>query len=108
MLINLVSNAVKFTERGHIVLRAERRDGLVRFSVEDTGIGIAPEDRRMVFDKFRQIGDTLTAKPQGSGLGLSICRQIVEHHGGEIGVESALGKGSVFYFTLPAATGGTV
>ncbi|MDP2810966.1 MAG: cache domain-containing protein [Rhodocyclaceae bacterium] len=108
VLINLVSNAVKFTEHGHIALHAAWRDGVIRFSVEDTGIGIAPEDRRTVFDKFRQIGDTLTAKPQGSGLGLSICRQIVEHHGGEIGVESALGKGSVFYFTLPAATGGTV
>lgn len=101
VLINLVSNAVKFTEHGHIALHAELREGFIRFGVEDTGIGIAPADRNAVFDKFRQIGDTLTDKPEGSGLGLSICQQIIDRHGGKIWVESELGKGSVFYFTIP-------
>ncbi|TAN53393.1 MAG: HAMP domain-containing protein [Methylococcaceae bacterium] len=103
VLINLISNAIKFTERGRIGLSAERREGCVRFCVQDTGIGIAPEDQRQVFDKFRQIGDTLTDKPQGSGLGLSICRQIVAAHGGEIWVESEPGRGSTFCFTIPVA-----
>lgn len=101
VLLNLISNAIKFTERGHVHLRAVREDRFVLVSVEDTGIGIAKEEQGTIFEKFRQIGDTLTAKPQGSGLGLSICRQIVEHHGGRIRVQSEPGKGSVFSFTLP-------
>lgn len=101
VLINLVSNAVKFTQAGRISLRAERQDGFILFSVEDTGVGIAPENREKIFDRFRQIGDTLTGKPQGTGLGLSICRQIVDHHGGTIRVESEPGAGSVFRFTVP-------
>lgn len=101
VLINLVSNAVKFTERGTIVLRAARTDGFVRFDVVDSGIGIAAEYRETVFDTFSQIGDTLTDKPQGTGLGLSICRQIVRHHGGDIGMDSMPGKGTTFHFTVP-------
>ncbi|MFB2967509.1 response regulator, partial [Aerosakkonema sp. BLCC-F183] len=72
-------------------------------SVIDTGMGIAPEDLHKVFEKFQQVGDTLTDKPQGSGLGLPICKQIVEHHGGTIWVESQLGRGSNFSFSLPIA-----
>ena len=107
VLINLISNAVKFTEVGEIVLHAEFKSGFVRFGVTDNGIGIAAEDCLTIFEKFRQIGDTLTDKPHGSGLGLSICRQIIEHHHGEIWVESAAGKGSTFFFTLPAHSSDT-
>ncbi len=101
VLINLISNAVKFTAQGGVTLSAEESGGFIRFCVCDTGAGIAPEDREKVFDKFCQIGDTLTDKPQGTGLGLSICRQIVQHHGGEIWLDSELGKGCSFYFTIP-------
>lgn len=101
VLINLVSNAVKFTERGVIALDMRRHNDAILVSVTDTGIGIAQADQERVFDKFVQVGDTLTDKPKGTGLGLSICKQIVEHHGGRIGVESELGKGSIFRFTLP-------
>ena len=101
VLINLVGNAVKFTERGQITLHAERQGEFVCFSVRDNGCGIAEKDQGKVFDQFKQIGDTLTEKPQGTGLGLSICRRIVEHHGGKIWLESELGAGSVFYVTVP-------
>ena len=70
-------------------------------SVSDTGVGIAPVDQPKVFERFKQVGDTLTDKPKGTGLGLPICREIVEHHGGHIWVESALGRGSTFFFSLP-------
>jgi signal transduction histidine kinase len=70
-------------------------------SVRDTGIGIAEADRALIFDRFRQVGNILTDKPKGTGLGLPICKQIIESHGGEIGVESVLGEGSTFYFSLP-------
>jgi signal transduction histidine kinase/DNA-binding response OmpR family regulator len=103
VVINLISNAVKFTDAGSIqcVLRREGDDLVV--SVTDSGIGIAPADQPKVFEKFKQVGDTLTDKPKGTGLGLPICREIVEYHGGRIWVDSELGKGSTFSFTLPIA-----
>jgi signal transduction histidine kinase len=101
VLINLVANAVKFTERGQITLRAERQDEFVRFSVRDSGSGIAEEHWGRIFDKFKQIGDTLTDRPHGTGLGLSICQRIVQHHGGEIWLDSEPGVGSIFYVTVP-------
>ena len=101
MVINLISNAVKFTDAGTITCRAERRGGELVVSVIDTGVGIAPADQPKVFERFKQVGDTLTDKPKGTGLGLPICREIVEHHGGRIWVDSALGKGSTFSFSLP-------
>lgn len=101
VLINLVSNAIKFTERGVITIEMRQQNDMVLVSVADTGIGIAEADQERVFDKFVQVGDTLTDKPQGTGLGLVICKHIVEHHGGRIWAESELGKGSVFRFTLP-------
>ncbi len=70
-------------------------------SVVDTGVGIAPADQPKVFERFKQVGDTLTDKPKGTGLGLPICREIVEHHGGRLWVESEIGRGSTFSFTLP-------
>ncbi|AFY41718.1 PAS domain S-box protein [Nostoc sp. PCC 7107] len=101
VLINLISNAVKFTQSGTVTCRVKQQNDGVCISVIDTGIGIAPEDQPKVFEKFRQVGDTLTDKPKGTGLGLPICKQIVEHHGGRIWVESEPGKGSVFSFLIP-------
>ncbi len=104
VLINLISNAVKFTPRGSVTCRARVKEGELWVQVIDTGIGIAPEDCTKVFEKFKQVGDTLTDKPKGTGLGLAICLQIIEHHGGRIWVESELGVGSTFQFTLPLPT----
>ncbi len=101
VLINLISNAVKFTESGCITCRVKQENDGVCISVIDTGIGIAPEDQPKVFEKFRQVGDTLTDKPKGTGLGLPICKQIVDHHGGRIWVESEPGNGSIFSFIIP-------
>lgn len=103
VVINLISNAVKFTNQGSICCRVRRDGGHLVVSVSDTGMGIAPADQPKVFERFKQVGDTLTDKPKGTGLGLPICREIVEHHGGRIWVESELGKGSTFSFTMPAA-----
>ncbi len=101
VLINLISNAIKFSTQGEITLEATHTEGVVCFSVRDNGIGIPTADMEKVFDKFKQIGDTLTDKPQGTGLGLSICRQIINSHGGRIWAESTFGEGSTFFFTLP-------
>jgi len=101
--INLLSNAVKFTRSGSVTCRARLMNDEIVISIVDTGIGIAPEDRSKVFERFKQVGDILTEKPQGTGLGLPICKQIVEHHGGKIWVESELGKGSTFSFSIPLA-----
>ncbi|MGB6191845.1 MAG: GAF domain-containing protein, partial [Terracidiphilus sp.] len=101
VVINLISNAVKFTDSGSITCSAHQKDGDLVVGVTDSGIGIAPADQSKVFEKFKQVGDTLTDKPKGTGLGLPICKEIVEYHGGRIWVESAPGKGSIFSFTLP-------
>jgi signal transduction histidine kinase/CheY-like chemotaxis protein len=103
VVINLISNAVKFTSHGSVTCRAVRRGDEIVVSVTDTGVGIAPADQPKVFERFKQVGDTLTDKPKGTGLGLPICREIVEHHGGRIWVESELGQGSAFSFTVPLA-----
>lgn len=103
VVINLISNAAKFTNQGTVTCRARRMEDKILVSVIDTGIGIAPDDHKKVFEQFVQVGDTLTDKPQGTGLGLSISKQIVEHHGGRIWVESELSQGSNFSFTLPIA-----
>jgi signal transduction histidine kinase len=108
VVINLISNAVKFTEKGSVTCRVTRTDNAIAVTVIDTGIGIAEADQPLVFERFKQIGDTLTDKPKGTGLGLPICKQIVEHHGGILWVESELGKGSNFSFTLPITAGATV
>jgi GAF domain-containing protein len=101
VLLNLLSNAVKFTpEGGRISLKASRRDGAVEISVTDTGIGIAPEDQVAVFEEFRQVGSDETRKQEGTGLGLTLAKKFVELHGGQIWVESQLGRGSTFTFTL--------
>jgi len=101
VMINLISNAVKFSGQGAIQCKAYAQNGEVVVSIKDQGIGIAVVDQSQVFDKFKQVGDTLTDKPQGTGLGLSICKEIIEYHGGRIWLESELGQGSTFYFSLP-------
>jgi PAS domain S-box-containing protein len=101
VVINLLSNAIKFTDAGSITCRARRGDSAIEVTVTDTGTGISPEDQPKVFEQFVQVGDTLTGKPTGTGLGLPICKQIIEHHGGRIWVESDVGRGSTFAFTLP-------
>jgi DNA-binding response OmpR family regulator len=102
VIINLISNAVKFTDKGAVTCRAYREKDELIVSISDTGIGIAPEDYAAVFEQFKQVGgDTLTDKPKGTGLGLPICKEIVEHHGGRIWLESEQGKGSTFLFALP-------
>ncbi len=105
VVINLISNAVKFTDAGTITCRAVRQADMLVVSVIDTGLGIALADQPKVFERFKQVGDTLTDKPKGTGLGLPICREIVEHHGGRVWLESELGKGSTFSFSLPIADG---
>lgn len=102
VLINLLSNSLKFTEKGKVVISMFSESRHITTRIEDTGIGISERDQKGIFDKFRQVGDdTLTNKPRGTGLGLSISQEIIKHHGGKIWVESELGKGSVFFFTLP-------
>jgi len=101
VIINLLSNAVKFTPQGSVICQATVRDRNLLISICDTGIGINPNDIDKIFERFRQVGDILTDKPQGTGLGLPICKQIIEHHGGTIWVESQLGQGSNFSFSLP-------
>jgi anti-sigma regulatory factor (Ser/Thr protein kinase) len=100
-VINLISNAFKFTDQGSITCHAKVTGNEITVSIIDTGIGIAQEDLPKVFEKFKQVGDTLTDKPKGTGLGLPICRQIVEQHNGRIWVESEIGKGSTFSFSIP-------
>ena len=101
VLINLISNSVKFSDAGIILCKATLQNGEVIISVKDHGIGIAVADQAVVFEKFKQVGDTLTNKPKGTGLGLPICKEIIEHHGGRMWLESEIGQGSTFYFSLP-------
>ena len=101
VVINLISNAVKFTHKGSVTCRVRRWDNEMIISVIDTGLGILPDDQPKVFEKFKQVGDTLTDKPQGTGLGLPICKEIVDYHGGRIWVESKPGQSSTFSFALP-------
>ncbi|HNY10648.1 MAG TPA: ATP-binding protein [Candidatus Wallbacteria bacterium] len=103
VVINLISNAVKFSDKGGITCRARLEEGYAVISVEDNGIGIWPENLSKIFEKFKQLSDTLPSKyvRSGTGLGLPICRQIVEYHEGRIWVESEPGKGSIFSFSIP-------
>jgi len=103
VMLNLLSNAVKFCDgtKGRVEIALSEREGRLWVDVRDNGRGISPADHEIIFDKFHQVGDTLTDKPHGSGLGLHISRQIVEHFGGRMWVESSLGSGARFSFTLP-------
>ncbi|MEO7742606.1 MAG: ATP-binding protein [Usitatibacter sp.] len=105
IMLNLLTNAVKFTpEGGTVKVAAQRVDGSYVFSVSDTGIGIAPEDHAKVFEEFRQVGTDYARKAEGTGLGLTLTRRLIELHGGTIRVESELGKGAKFTFNLPIET----
>jgi len=100
--LNLLSNAVKFTpEGGRVALTASVADGAITIAVCDTGIGIAPEDQAAVFEEFRQVGRNDARKQEGTGLGLTLAKKFVELHGGRIWVQSQVGQGSTFTFTLP-------
>lgn len=104
VLVNLISNAIKFTDAGGLVrikvcYREKEQEVIV--SVSDTGIGIAPEQQEYIFEAFRQVDGSSTRRHPGTGLGLAIARSFVEMHGGKIWVESELGVGSDFYFTIP-------
>jgi signal transduction histidine kinase/HAMP domain-containing protein len=101
ILWNLLSNAIKFTEKGHVTLRCRPDDSQIIFEVEDTGIGIAPEDQEKIFEQFRQVDGSATRRAGGSGLGLAITRHLVQLHGGRIWLDSQVGQGSTFYFNLP-------
>jgi signal transduction histidine kinase len=103
VVLNLISNAVKFTPDGSITIVAwhDVSAATVQVAVSDTGIGIAEEDQAKVFEPFGQARDTLPDRPRGTGLGLPICREIVEHHGGRLWLMSRPGAGSTFQFTLP-------
>ncbi|MFO8017769.1 MAG: ATP-binding protein [Promethearchaeia archaeon] len=103
ILYNLLSNAIKFTPEGKIVMRGIERSDHWEFQVEDTGMGIAPEDYDAVFREFGRSHNYKTQKIQGTGLGLSLTKRLVELHGGDIWFESEVDKGSTFYFTLPKA-----
>lgn len=102
VLANLVSNAIKFTEKGSIKIKTEETDGAIKVSVSDTGVGIKQEDIPRLFQEFSQLYRGKERKMGSTGLGLAIAKKIIMHHGGQIWVESEFGKGSAFYFVLPA------
>jgi len=103
ILRNFISNALKFTETGEVRVSAHMlpKEGTIRFSVADTGLGISPEHQQLIFEEFGQIESHLQQKVKGTGLGLPLCRKLAALMGGEVGVESVLGRGSVFTVTLP-------
>jgi PAS domain S-box-containing protein len=106
ILFNLLSNAVKFTpERGRICVEARFRDEFMEISVSDTGIGIPKEQHEAIFDRFYQVGATTKGVREGTGLGLAITKALIEEHGGRISVESEIGKGSRFTFTIATGRG---
>jgi signal transduction histidine kinase len=101
VLLNLIGNAIKFTDKGEVAIRASAANGAFTVAVCDTGPGIALADQGKIFEEFQQADSSITRKKGGTGLGLSIAKRIIEMHGGRIWVESEPGKGSTFYFTLP-------
>jgi signal transduction histidine kinase len=106
IVINLVSNALKFTETGGVTIRCKALESydMIRVSVHDSGIGISPAALRYIFEAFRQADGSTTRRFGGTGLGLTIARKLIELQGGEVAVESILGQGSIFSFTLPVAS----
>jgi signal transduction histidine kinase len=101
VLLNLVGNAIKFTDRGQVAITASVADGLFTVAVSDTGPGIAVSDQEKLFKDFQQADNTITKQKGGTGLGLAISKRIIEMHGGRIWVDSEVGKGSTFSFTAP-------
>jgi hypothetical protein len=105
VMVNLLGNAVKFADpaRGRVRVGASLLDGVVQVDVEDNGSGVPEEDLEVIFDKFRQGGDTHRDRPAGTGLGLPISREIIDHLGGRLWAERRPGHGALFSFTLPLA-----
>jgi signal transduction histidine kinase len=101
VLINLVGNAIKFTDAGEVAIKADAKNGSFHVSVRDTGPGISAADQAKLFQEFQQADNAITKKKGGTGLGLAISKRIIEMHGGKIWVESQLGQGSTFAFSLP-------
>jgi signal transduction histidine kinase len=101
VLLNLVGNAIKFTDKGEVAVTASAANGSLTVAVCDSGPGISPADQARIFDEFQQADSSTTRTKGGTGLGLAIAKRIIEMHGGRIWVESDLGKGSRFFFTLP-------
>jgi signal transduction histidine kinase len=101
VLLNLVGNAIKFTDKGEVAIKANTANGSFTVAVRDTGPGIAPSDQGKIFEEFQQADNSATKRKGGTGLGLSIAKRIIEMHGGCIWVESEIGKGSMFAFTIP-------
>ena len=101
VLLNLVGNALKFTDKGGVTMKIVSDLDTFTVSVTDTGPGIAPADQAKIFEEFQQANSSTTKQKGGTGLGLAIARQIVEMHGGRLWVESEVGKGVTFLFTLP-------
>jgi GAF domain-containing protein len=101
VLINLVGNAIKFTDAGEVAIKAEANNGAFYVSVRDTGPGISAADQDRLFQEFQQADNAITRKKGGTGLGLAISKRIIEMHGGRIWVDSIVGQGSTFFFTLP-------
>jgi GAF domain-containing protein len=106
VLLNLVGNAIKFTDKGEVAIDASLANGSFRVAVRDSGPGIAVADQAKIFEEFQQVDNTLTKQKGGTGLGLAISKRIVEMHGGSIGVDSELGKGSTFTISLPVNASG--
>jgi len=101
-LLNLVGNAIKFTDKGEVAIEVAARNDSLTFSVRDTGPGVAAADQAKIFEEFRQVDGSITKTKMGSGLGLAIAKRIVEMHGGRIWVDSSPGAGATFSFTVPA------
>src|SRR5437763_16819757 len=101
VLLNLVGNAIKFTDMGEVSITGSSANGSFNVAVRDTGPGISEGDQAKLFQEFQQADNSITRKKGGTGLGLAISKRIIEMHGGKISVDSAVGQGSTFAFTLP-------
>jgi signal transduction histidine kinase len=103
IMTNIVANAVKFTDKGHVTVRAFGEGSTVQLEITDTGIGIPPDQYDAVFAEFQQLDNSTTRRHEGSGLGMAITKKLVELHGGQIWLESVLDQGTTFYVRMPAA-----
>jgi signal transduction histidine kinase len=101
VLLNLLGNAIKFTDIGEVAITATVSSGVYNLMVRDTGPGISPAEQAKLFHEFHQADNSVTRKKGGAGLGLAISKRIIEMHGGQIRLESIVGKGSTFFVTLP-------
>jgi PAS domain S-box-containing protein len=101
IVFNLLSNAVKFTDKGYIAIKITKEDSQAVFSIQDTGVGLSKDDITVIFDLFRQVDESTTRAASGTGLGLAIVKKLVEMQDGQVSVQSTLGKGSIFTFSIP-------